>query len=76
MYFAYDNDIYTMTNVTDNKNTKMNFNQVIDSLGTFEKGVDITIFKPKLNNVFQENTISNDIQKKAILLFLVSEETY
>ncbi|XP_060881602.1 uncharacterized protein LOC132953072 [Metopolophium dirhodum] len=54
----------------------MNLNQVIGSPGTFETGMDITIFESKLTNFFLANSIENNIQKRAILLSSVSEEIH
>lgn len=54
----------------------MNFSQVIGSPGTFETGMDITIFESKLTNFFMANSIENKIQKRAILLSSVSEEIH
>lgn len=55
---------------------KMNLNQIIGSPGTFETGMDITIFESKLTNFFLANSIANAIQKRAILLSSVSEEIH
>ncbi|XP_029347897.1 uncharacterized protein K02A2.6-like, partial [Acyrthosiphon pisum] len=46
------------------------------SPGTFESGNDITIFESRLTNFFIANGISNEVQKRAILLSSISEEVH
>jgi len=51
----------------------MNFNQIIDSIGTFESGMDIVIFGSKPDNFFLANSIEINIQKRVIMRSSSSE---
>jgi len=53
----------------------MNFNQVIGSPGTFETGMDITIFESKLT-IFFGKCNRKQYSKKSNLLSSVSEEIH
>lgn len=62
--------------MADGKTSITQCHHIIGSPGKFESGNDIIIFESRLTNFFIANGITNEVQKKAIFLYSISEEVH